>query len=298
MEEKEGLNPGPRNAQFVNTDEESVVFLTGRDLLMRLNEKRQDPYLTELINANDNVIYRMNKRLIWSVVRKYKRLLDSNESFQNGSWGLTIALKRFDIDIGVKFSTYATWWIRQKITREEMNTSTIIRIPVHVRRRVQHFLKNKEKLMKLTGIEPTVDEVVEKYYSDVSELKIRTLKMGLATLSTLSLDRPIDSDEDSSIKMFIENSKSKIKDDIRKIENTELKRTLFELAELTPREQKVIGLRYGLKTKFGYPKRRSHTLDEVAEMYGLTRERIRQIQVLAERKLRRAAGIMKTTGEY
>ena len=266
-------------AERVAIDDQVKVYLKEIGRVPLLSPEEEIDLAIKIADGNTEAKKRLcqaNLRLVVSIAKRYLgRGMLFLDLIQEGNLGLLKAVDKFDYTKGFKFSTYATWWIRQAITRAIADQGRTIRIPVHIVETINNVKKVSSQLLHQNGHEPTADEIASEI--DMPVDKVRDI-MRVAQ-EPVSLETPIGEEEDSHLGDFIPDDDAPAPADAAS--HTLLREQLNEVLDtLTPREEKVLRLRFGLEDG------RSRTLEEVGKEFNVTRERIRQIEAKALRKLR------------
>ncbi len=274
----------------VNVVDDSVkMYLKEIGKIELLNADQEREIAQKMADGDEEakeMLINSNLRLVVSIAKKYmNRGLSLLDLIQEGNIGLIKAVDKFDYTKGFKFSTYATWWIRQAITRAIADQARTIRIPVHMVETINKLTRVQRQLVQDLGREPTTEELAKEM--SMEPAKIREIQK--ISQDPISIDKPVGEEEDSHLVDFISNDELAAPEE--EVARILLKEDLIKaLNSLTERERKVIELRFGLKD--GIPM----TLEQVGKKLGVTRERIRQIEAKAIRKLSRASSSKKLEG--
>ncbi|WP_316607565.1 RNA polymerase sigma factor RpoD [uncultured Ruminococcus sp.] len=280
IKSEDGSEPAPvENSDNISIDDPVKVYLKEIGRVPLLSPEEEVELAIRIGEGDVNAKKRLseaNLRLVVSIAKRYLgRGMHFLDLIQEGNLGLIKAVEKFDYTKGFKFSTYATWWIRQAITRAIADQARTIRIPVHMVETINKVKKVSSQLLHQNGREPSADEIAEELNMPVD--KVREI-MRVAQ-EPVSLETPIGEEEDSHLGDFIPDDDAPAPADAAS--HTMLREQLMEVLDtLTPREEKVLRLRFGLEDG------RSRTLEEVGKEFNVTRERIRQIEAKALRKLR------------
>ena len=267
------------NIEGVNVDDPVRMYLREIGKIQLLSFEDELEIAKRVLEDDEEARQKLaesNLRLVVSIAKKYVgRGMLFLDLIQEGNMGLIKAVEKFDYTKGYKFSTYATWWIRQAITRAIADQARTIRIPVHMVETINKLIRTSRHLLQLLGREPTPEEIAKEM--DISVEKVMEIQK--IAQDPVSLETPIGEEDDSHLGDFIEDDDSPAPHDAAAY--TLLKEQLEEvMSTLTPREAKVLKLRFGLEDG------KARTLEEVGRQFEVTRERIRQIEAKALRKLR------------
>ena len=291
LEEEETLVDPVELAAEYNLDDPVRMYLKeiGQVPLLSAEEEQE---LARRVAEGDqsakNKLTEANLRLVVSIAKKYAgRGLHILDLIQEGNTGLIRAVDKFDYTKGNKFSTYATWWIRQAITRAIADQARTIRVPVHMVEVINKATRCNRKLVQELGREPTLEEIADELNLPIEKI----IEANRTAADTLSLDTPVGDEEDTTIGSFVEDDNTPGPADATS--NALLAEALGEILNtLTDREADVLRLRFGMYDG------KTHTLEEVGQIFGVTRERIRQIENKAIRKLRHPSRAKKIRDFY
>ena len=290
LEEEELVDPVDLAAEY-SLDDPVRMYLKEIGQIKLLSPE-EEVELAKRVSEGDqeakNKLTEANLRLVVSIAKKYSgRGLHILDLIQEGNTGLIRAVDKFDWTKGNKFSTYATWWIRQAITRAIADQARTIRVPVHMVEVINKATRCNRKLVQELGREPTVEEIAKELDLPVEKI----IEANRTAADTLSLDTPVGDEEDTSIGSFVEDERTPGPADATS--NALLAEALREILDtLTEREADVLRMRFGMYDG------RTHTLEEVGQIFGVTRERIRQIENKAIRKLRHPSRAKKIRDFY
>lgn len=263
----------------ISMDDPVKMYLKDIGKVPLLRPEEETEFAKKMMDGDEGakrILSEANLRLVVSIAKRYMgRGMQFLDLIQEGNLGLMKAVEKFDYQKGFKFSTYATWWIRQAITRAIADQARTIRIPVHMVETINKLVRASRKLLQEKGREPTPEEIAKEM--GITEEKVREIQK--IAQDPVSLETPIGEEDDSHLYDFIEDEKSTAPTDA--VSHNMLREQLLGVLDsLTPREEKVLRLRYGLDDG------RTRTLEEVGKEFNVTRERIRQIEAKALRKLR------------
>ena len=278
VEDEELVDPVDLAAEY-NLDDPVRMYLKEIGQIKLLTAEEEVELAQRMADGDESAkskLIEANLRLVVSIAKKYSgRGLHILDLIQEGNTGLIRAVDKFDWKRGNKFSTYATWWIRQAITRAIADQARTIRVPVHMVEVINKATRCNRKLVQELGREPTVEEIAAELGLPVEKI----IEANRTAADTLSLDTPVGDEEDTSIGSFVEDERTPGPADATS--NAMLAEALKEILDtLTEREADVLRMRFGMYDG------RTHTLEEVGQIFGVTRERIRQIENKAIRKLR------------
>jgi RNA polymerase primary sigma factor len=263
-------------AKEIEAGNESLELVAEKGDSLSLDEMDEQILIQEVGDAARAHLIRANTRLVVSIAKKYRgRGLQFLDLIQEGNVGLMKAVEKYDYRRGNRFSTYATWWIRQAVTRALANHGRTIRIPAHLGGRISKLYQVAQELEQEYGRQPTAEEIAENM--DLPADRVRWMLR--TSRQPVHLERPVGDESDAELGDFIEDVE--MPQPAETVANNMLTEEISEiLDQLTPREARILRLRYGLQDG------ESRTLKEVGEMFGLSRERIRQLEKEALRKLR------------
>ena len=290
LDEEELIDPVDLAAEY-NLDDPVRMYLKEIGQVKLLSAEEEVELAQRVADGDQeakNKLTEANLRLVVSIAKKYSgRGLHILDLIQEGNTGLIRAVDKFDWTKGNKFSTYATWWIRQAITRAIADQARTIRVPVHMVEVINKATRCNRKLVQELGREPTVEEIAAELNLPVEKI----IEANRTAADTLSLDTPVGDEEDTSIGSFVEDERTPGPADATS--NALLAEALKEILDtLTEREADVLRMRFGMYDG------RTHTLEEVGQIFGVTRERIRQIENKAIRKLRHPSRAKKIKDFY
>lgn len=291
LDEEEPLVDPVELAAEYNLDDPVRMYLKEIGQIPLLSAEEEQALAKRVVDGDQsakNQLTEANLRLVVSIAKKYSgRGLHILDLIQEGNTGLIRAVDKFDYTKGNKFSTYATWWIRQAITRAIADQARTIRVPVHMVEVINKATRCNRKLVQELGREPTLEEIADELNLPIEKI----IEANRTAADTLSLDTPVGDEEDTTIGSFVEDDNTPGPADATS--NALLAEALSDiLSTLTEREADVLRLRFGMYDG------KTHTLEEVGQIFGVTRERIRQIENKAIRKLRHPSRAKKIRDFY
>ena len=288
LDEPEAL---PEDVENAKLDDPVRMYLKEIGRIKLLTPEEEQEIAKKMAEGDEDARKRMseaNLRLVVSIAKRYVgRGMQLLDLIQEGNLGLMKAVEKFDYTKGYKFSTYATWWIRQSITRAIADQARTIRIPVHMVETINRVLRTSHSMVQKLGREPTLEEIAAELNLPIEKI----IEANRTAADTLSLDMPVGDEEDTTIGSFVEDDNTP--GPVDATSNAMLSEALTEiLGTLTEREADVLRMRFGMYDG------RTHTLEEVGQIFGVTRERIRQIENKAIRKLRHPSRAKKIKDFY
>jgi RNA polymerase primary sigma factor len=282
---------------FLFTHKEERLMLMGRTLLVELRDAqyKKGKYsgsLTKLIQDIESIICQFNLLLVKDVAHKNGHFIEFDDAFQAGNTGLLRGLYKFDVDTGNKFSTYAKWWIKQSVKREDYKNRSTVRLPIYMTDKLIIYY-NCEKQLTKEGKGHTFEDVIKRMEINeersISGREKNNIKKAWLANKTVSLDKDNSpNDNDNNLYMIVSSQQTPTEELVIKNQHYEIVQQKIEESNLTTREKKLIELRFGLNGNI------AHTLGEISELFSLSQERVRQIETVAMRKLGKETSKIET----